>query len=282
LTISPAAADDDALVLRLAKKCLEADGGLPFLLNEEFRAALFPMDSTVIVRDPTQQVVAIVAKNASDDQGSSFALLTLPTANAGQILDSLMTCSLLTDAPRPWTFRCESAGVRLKNAFADRGGEHFFGERILSSSTESAEAVSFDFTAHAWTAESAPLFFDAYYQSFAERPGFPNPTREQWISDQSDDEGFRPEASRVLVDDAGQAVGYVLLDDEQIWQIGVTPPYRRRGLARQLLAHALHSARENDQEFIWLCVNLNNEAAQNLYESMGFEVFGERARIRLA
>ena len=59
--------------------------------------------------------------------------------------------------------------------------------------------------------------------------------------------------------------GHIYVDE--LW---VAPPFRRRGLARLLLAQAGELAREWDASGIRLYVNTENPAAQSLYASAGF------------
>lgn len=60
-----------------------------------------------------------------------------------------------------------------------------------------------------------------------------------------------------------------------IANVAVHPKYRRRGIARALTAAALDHAQKRRARSVWLHVREENEAAGNLYRSMGFQ---ERAR----
>ncbi len=87
--------------------------------------------------------------------------------------------------------------------------------------------------------------------------------------------------ARSVVVRAGHALaGYLCL-----WEIGheihvtnlaVHPRYRRRGMARALLASMLDDARRKSVELVFLEVRPTNVEALNLYESLGFRVIGRR------
>lgn len=60
-----------------------------------------------------------------------------------------------------------------------------------------------------------------------------------------------------------------------IWGMYVAPEFRRRGVARALIARAVAHATESMQvRSIKLSVNARNAAAKALYQSMGFETYG--------
>ena len=72
-------------------------------------------------------------------------------------------------------------------------------------------------------------------------------------------------------------VGFVLcwLIEEQcdLLSMGVLPDYRRDGVGLLLLDYALANAASLGAKWMMLEVNVNNSAAQTLYEAHGFEKF---------
>ncbi|MBI0584097.1 MAG: GNAT family N-acetyltransferase [Methanomassiliicoccus sp.] len=79
----------------------------------------------------------------------------------------------------------------------------------------------------------------------------------------------------------GKRVGMVWITMEMLYQnpggawlleVFVEPPYRRQGLAGELMAQAEGWAREQGAGEIWLNVGGGNRKALGLYESQGFEV----------
>lgn len=75
-------------------------------------------------------------------------------------------------------------------------------------------------------------------------------------------------------------VGFVLcwlIEDQcDILSMGVLPDYRRDGVGLHLLAYAVENAASLGAKFMVLEVNVNNTAAQTLYEAQGFEKFSVR------
>lgn len=77
-----------------------------------------------------------------------------------------------------------------------------------------------------------------------------------------------------------QVVGYagllVVADEGYITNVAVFPAYRRRGVARQLIAVFDRFARGNRLAFLTLEVRPSNEAAIALYKNEGFQEVGRR------
>jgi ribosomal protein S18 acetylase RimI-like enzyme len=82
------------------------------------------------------------------------------------------------------------------------------------------------------------------------------------------------EASLVMF--AGETVvGFVKIDiiaeGAYVHGMGITPEYRRQGLAKYILGTSLHRAAENNHKKMILEVDVNNQAALGLYQSLGFK-----------
>jgi mycothiol synthase len=79
-----------------------------------------------------------------------------------------------------------------------------------------------------------------------------------------------------LAYEGADPVGVVMLvemPDAVTWELaylGIVPAYRRRGLARTLLLHALDALRSQPATAVVLSVDVRNGPAQRLYESLGF------------
>ena len=82
------------------------------------------------------------------------------------------------------------------------------------------------------------------------------------------------EASLVLLD-GETIVGFVKIDivteGTYVHGVGAIPEYRRQGLAKYILGTSLHRAAENHHEKMVLEVDVSNEAAVGLYQSLGFK-----------
>ena len=83
-----------------------------------------------------------------------------------------------------------------------------------------------------------------------------------------------------LLPEIGTLAGYVcfwnVAGEAQILNLAVHPRYRRRGVGRALLVHALKLAGEEGARQAVLEVRRGNSAARRLYESVGFKQWGER------
>ncbi|MBI4760828.1 MAG: ribosomal protein S18-alanine N-acetyltransferase [Chloroflexota bacterium] len=90
-------------------------------------------------------------------------------------------------------------------------------------------------------------------------------------------------ASRCWVAEAdgeivGMLVAWLLVDEAHIATLAVHPAYRRRGIARKLLSHALRSMAKEGAVSSFLEVRESNIAAQELYRQFGYEAVGRRKR----
>jgi ribosomal-protein-alanine N-acetyltransferase len=77
-------------------------------------------------------------------------------------------------------------------------------------------------------------------------------------------------------------VGFVLVRDLggecEILSLGVTPCWRRQGIARELLQVAIDEARRRSSGSLVLEVATDNDPARALYEALGFVAVGRRPR----
>jgi len=75
---------------------------------------------------------------------------------------------------------------------------------------------------------------------------------------------------------AAHAILSIGADESHLLTLCVSPGFRRKGLARELLRHILVRAREAGAGRCYLEVRPSNEAAQQLYYTEGFVRVGER------
>ncbi len=78
----------------------------------------------------------------------------------------------------------------------------------------------------------------------------------------------------------GKAAGYVgcqtVLDEGYITNVAVSPDFRRRGIARALIAELMKKTQEKGLAFVTLEVRESNAAARALYAGAGFVPVGTR------
>ena len=77
---------------------------------------------------------------------------------------------------------------------------------------------------------------------------------------------------------AAMLVGWLLVDEIHIATIATHPDFRRQGIGRRLLAHALQRAMDEGAQSSFLEVRASNLAAQELYRQFGYEATGLRKR----
>jgi len=75
---------------------------------------------------------------------------------------------------------------------------------------------------------------------------------------------------------AGFIINTVTDDQSEIITIAVAPKQRGQGVGRKLLDSAHASLKDKGVEVIFLEVAIDNEAAQHLYKTLGYEPFGTR------
>jgi len=82
------------------------------------------------------------------------------------------------------------------------------------------------------------------------------------------------EAGGLVAETDGRMVAYACYRFEcgevRLTNIAVDPQYRRKSIAKQILAHILGLARERECELILLEVRVSNDTARRFYEASGF------------
>ncbi|MEV6976539.1 GNAT family N-acetyltransferase [Kitasatospora sp. NPDC093806] len=172
----------------------------------------------------------------------------------------------------------EALTPAAEELFRSRGLRMVFAEDVFRL-REAVEAVALPegVRVEEWGEATEEAFYQAYRASFADRPGFPGWTREEWVDWLVEDD-FRPGASLVALDGSGAAVGFVACAEGFLVQVGAVPAWRRRGLARALAVAALERLRAGGDAEVFLDVNVNNPASAALFRGLGFTEVGRRAR----
>jgi [ribosomal protein S18]-alanine N-acetyltransferase len=75
---------------------------------------------------------------------------------------------------------------------------------------------------------------------------------------------------------AGFSVVWFAADEAELGDLAVEPAFRRRGVARALLARVLAECAARGARTLYLEVRESNAAARALYERAGFEMVGRR------
>ncbi|NLE76709.1 MAG: GNAT family N-acetyltransferase [Chloroflexi bacterium] len=108
-----------------------------------------------------------------------------------------------------------------------------------------------------------------------------------WLLDRTSEE-FRQSLGGFVWVEGGRVVGNVSLsrlstlsDRWQISNVATVEEYRGRGIARQLMEHALASAAAQGGAWVLLQVRADNPTALRLYHSLGFEAMGSETQMLL-
>lgn len=76
----------------------------------------------------------------------------------------------------------------------------------------------------------------------------------------------------------GMIVVWLIVDEAHVAALATHPDYRRQGIARQLLSHALLHLKNEGAQSSFLEVRQSNIAAQEMYRKFGYEKAGVRQR----
>ncbi len=300
----PIGRDDLAALVDLARACLRADGGLPFLFEPDVvQGRFFPdtpgagigafdldqrLGACLTVHrygDPSPQQVTLTGYVRPDlrrrglgtylmrwGQAQAQALFT--EAASGQRLLRIATESLTEPAHR----------LYLAHGFASVSEDWIMRRDLQQPLPPAGHPLPEGMTFATWQPDVAQQFFQAYHAAFRGNPGFPNPSAEQWI-DGVNGNDLVTEAT-LLVREGDQPLGFVigaldLTGDPPggfVAQIGVVPEARRRGVASALLVESLRRMQAAGAPYADLQVYADNPGAIQAYAGVGFVTFGRRAR----
>ena len=76
----------------------------------------------------------------------------------------------------------------------------------------------------------------------------------------------------------GIIVAWLIVDEVHVATIATHPEFRRQGIAKRLLSHALRELRNEGAQSSFLEVRASNFAAQEMYRKFGYEKSGLRPR----
>lgn len=274
-TLRQLAEADRADLAHLAQSCLQRDGGLPRFGTLEGVAALLRRGPGVGVRDASGRLVAAAAL----DEPRAVATGFVHPQSRGAGLGAALLDWCVAHAAGPLTLRIENVTPEGTALLEAAGFRRIFAEHVMrrTYAALSPGPAPSGVTCPAFNSASGPDFYAAYRGSFADRPGFPDPSAAEWLSDLNSDD-FRPAASAVALAD-GVPVGFITASAQWIDQVGVVPAWRGRGLGRWLTAYAVAALQAAGDDEVWLCVNVDNPA-HALYRRLGFDDQGLRARFR--
>jgi mycothiol synthase len=290
------AADQDAITA-LSAACQAADGGQALIAAHAYiqaPGADTPPRATIGAFDTAGQLFACAAVwlEQTPERAQANIIGQVHPRQRGRGIGAFLlswsiaqTQALLaatpSDRPRALRLTTESLTPAAERLYQRFGFTQQFAEDVMRRDLQVAlpdAPFPPGLTLAEWTPALAGQFFEAYEESFRERPGFPVwSAAEQWIAWATGDDDFLPQMS-LLARDGAQPVGFIVCDDAWIVQVGTHPAWRGRGLGAALVVEALRRFAAAGAEHVTLDVNTNNPVAARVYTRLGFEVVGRRAR----
>jgi mycothiol synthase len=282
-----AAADSD-LLRDLAVVCLAHDGGSPFASDPDYLAGRFLNGVTRAAFADDRLVAAGAVRDIDSTGAEPLTAITglVDPVWRGRGIGGFVLDWALDAATNPPRVETEMLTAEQDALFRGRGLRQTFGEDVMRAElvtpagwTPLPAAVRL----REWSTQLAGQFFAVYAAAFADRPGFPGWSCEQWIEWISDDPDFAPEWT-LLADVEGRDVGFVAgapdpqRDAGWIVQVGVIPDARDRGLGSALVSEAMRRMLAAGRQAVLLNVNTNNPGAASVYRRLGFTAIGQRAR----
>jgi len=89
-----------------------------------------------------------------------------------------------------------------------------------------------------------------------------------------------PQQECLVLTQADEVLAYMvvahIIDEADLLNIAVAPPWRQQGLARYLLETQQQQLQARGMARFFLEVNVENHAAKHLYEQLGFQLVGRR------
>jgi mycothiol synthase len=263
-------------LLDLAGRVRSADGGHPMAVTGPFLIRRF-LAPTVNGRGAfvDGRLVAAGAVRPLGDGRAAIGLVD-PDARTSGLGSSIVDWARQAGATLVETEGLTDAAEAL---FAASGLHRTFAEDVMAcdlSRPVPDQPVSAELTE--WSDTDAHRFYVVYHAAFADRPGFPGWTQQQWVDWLVDDDEFAPEWTLLATRD-GLDLGFVA-GGYGAWvvQVGVVPAARGQGLGAGLTAEVLRRMREAGETVCYLDVNVNNPSATSVYDRLGFVRIGRRAR----
>lgn len=283
LVWAPLTEDDLPELRRLAEVCLDQDGGLPLLKEDQTLRSRLLAGPSIGARDEIGEVVAAAGLVHDADGGMTALGIVHPSFRRMGLGAQLIAWAREQADGAKVRIAVEALSDSADALLRENGLVQTFAETVMRHDLQDIPRIKrpAGIRTIAFSDESAIAFHTAYVRSFGDRPGFPDPTESEWLSFLREDHEFRPDLSRVALDDDGDPVGFVTISHNWIDQVGVVPDWRGRGLGAHLTARSLTAIADGGATEAWLAVNTDNPSAGALYERLGFTLYGTRARYAL-
>jgi mycothiol synthase len=302
-------------IVELARDCLLQDGGLPFLFEPDLiQSRYFPDGPGTVIgafapdgrlaacaavhlvsaSDPPRAAIVGLVRPDHRRKGVGAHLLDWSQAQAKRLLAGAAATGEASSGRAPngvMQIQTESLSEPAHRLYLAHGFACVFEEQVMRFDLRAPlpdDPLPQDVTFTPWTLDRANEFYQAYVKAFRERPGFPGWSAAEWIGHVTENDHIPDWSLLALVN--GQPAGFVIGNIDlttdppggYVWQIGVVPDQRRRGLASALLAESMRRMRAAGSLWAYLLVHVNNPGAHLAYARLGFTDIGRRARYERA
>jgi mycothiol synthase len=262
---------------QLALACLAVDGGLPAFAEPPLLRARLLREQTLAIREDGQ-LLAAAGLTRRDGHAVTTGLVH-PRARRQGLGAHLMAWAEDGAGDATLTVATETCSPDAERLYARHGLVCTFAEAVLRHDLIGLPIATRPegITVVPVTAADPADLFAAYVRSFAERPGFTQPTAQEWLGELIEDDDWRRDLSLVALADDGSPAGFVNVLGRWVDQVGVVPAWRGHQLGTYLITRTLHALAGEGIAPVGLTVNVNNRAA-SLYRRLGFVDAGIRAR----
>lgn len=302
LTWRPINRDDLAALVELAGACHLADGGLAFMIEpDNLNSRCFPdtPGAAIGAFAPDERLVAYATVHLdgeADTQQATIVGQVRPDLRNSGLGSYLMRWSQVqgqsmlagtTANRRVLQIATESLTEPANHLYQAHGFERVFESLVMERDLRLPlpdRALPRGVTLTIWQPNVAEQFFQAYHAAFHERPGFPGWSAAEWIARVTENDLIPEWSLLALAGDVplGFVIGNIDLTGDPaggfVWQIGVIPAQRRRGLGSALMVETMRRMQAAGAVSAQLTVNINNPGAIQTYAQLGFALIGRRAR----
>ncbi|HEU5486034.1 MAG TPA: GNAT family N-acetyltransferase [Microlunatus sp.] len=263
---------------RLARACLDRDGGLPMIAGATMLSSRLLRDRTMGLRLPDGTLAAATGISLGQDAATVTGMVH-PTMRRRGIGERLLQWAIAQADDAALLVETESCSSDAEALYARHGLVRIFAETVMRHDLVAVPVIAPPDGVEVVPVSSASEqdLFDAYRGSFADRPGFEEPDAEEWLAELHADEEWRTDLSLLATDDRARPIGFVNVLGNWLDQVGVLPGWRGQRLGALLVSRSLRALQTEGATEMWLCVNVNN-AAEDLYRRLGFTAHGTRAR----
>jgi [ribosomal protein S18]-alanine N-acetyltransferase len=151
-----------------------------------------------------------------------------------------------------WIITCMVKDTKTRSAIGQQDRQTMVFRSATESDLRAVLTIEQNASFHPWT-------------EAAFRSELTNPYSRLWVLE---------EGALIL----GYVCAWFIHDEGQLANIAVLPEYRRRGLGRALIDHVFCEARQRGIRSLSLEVRRSNQAALELYKSLGFQEVSVRVR----